>query len=247
MNDNGTITICMYSFVTSISYSCSGDDLVNPVHLNEGCVTIPCCNDEFVSIFFTVTLPDGETHYCSHVLQIIGCVQPCLGIDSDGDGICDPDDCWPDDANQSYGPGDPCDDGDPNTIDDTYNAYCQCIGAEMVECVGIDSDSDGVCDSDDCWPNDPSQTQGPGDSCDDGNPMTINDSFDTNCNCLGEEILCGDIILDDGCDLTEDIIDENCNVLHIPPDTDDGCAMTLDYFDPVNCAIINVCIKSVGH
>ena len=104
------------------------------------------------------------------------------------------------------------------------------------ECEGNDSDGDGICDEDDCFPNDPNQSFAPGDLCDDGNPNTTYDFINDDCECVGT---CGDVILDDGCDLTEDIIDANCNVSHIPPNVDDGCDLTQDYFDFENCVIVN--------
>jgi len=47
--------------------------------------------------------------------------------DKDGDGVCTPDDC--DDDDSDIYPGAPCDDGDPATINDAYDASCDCIGS----------------------------------------------------------------------------------------------------------------------
>ena len=47
-------------------------------------------------------------------------IDPCaaLGGDSDGDGVCDDEDCAPNDANLPATPGTACDDGDTNTEND---------------------------------------------------------------------------------------------------------------------------------
>ncbi|MEZ4910308.1 MAG: DUF5689 domain-containing protein [Saprospiraceae bacterium] len=46
--------------------------------------------------------------------------------DCDGDGSLNGNDCAPNDA--AIYPGAPCNDGDPNTVNDTYNASCTCTG-----------------------------------------------------------------------------------------------------------------------
>lgn len=56
---------------------------------------------------------------------------PCdsKGGDSDGDGICDEDDCEPYDASIPAAPGTPCDDGDMETVYDVIlEDSCSCIG-----------------------------------------------------------------------------------------------------------------------
>gem|GEM_PF-3199967 len=72
--------------------------------------------------------------------------------------------------------GGSCDDGDSCTINDTWNG-CDCSGTLM------DSDGDGICNSQDACPNlDNSLIGG---SCNDGNSCTINDVWTSACNCAG--------------------------------------------------------------
>ncbi len=53
--------------------------------------------------------------------------------------------------------GTPCDDGNPNTVNDQHDGYCNCVGTCMDA----------------------------GTSCDDENPNTICDVYDENCVCMG--------------------------------------------------------------
>jgi len=114
-------------------------------------------------------------------------------------------------------PGTPCNDGNPCTTNDTWNAACQCVGVPIVcndndpcttdACVNgtcvftplPDSDGDGVCDAQDGCPFDPNKiapgvcgcgSPEPGTPCNDGNPATINDVVGPNCVCAGVPVDC---------------------------------------------------------
>ncbi len=113
----------------------------------------------------------------------INSLSPCTGIfqDTDEDGICDSDDCQPNDPNYPAAPGTACDDGDPNTSNDQVVADgCSCAGTLS----DPDNDGDGVPASQDCDDNDPNLTV-VGASCDDGDPTTINDLVQSDCTCAG--------------------------------------------------------------
>lgn len=88
-----------------------------------------------------------------------------------------------------------CDDNNPCTENDVFDADCNCAGTLR------DSDNDGVCDDLDLCPGgddavdnngngtpdacDPCEDSMVGASCDDGDPNTINDIIDAHCNCSG--------------------------------------------------------------
>ncbi|MBK7287282.1 MAG: T9SS type A sorting domain-containing protein [Flavobacteriales bacterium] len=72
--------------------------------------------------------------------------------------------------------GTPCDDGSPCTLNDLWDASCQCQGTYH------DSDGDGICDAQDNCPGVPGQI---GSTCNDGNTCTINDVLNANCQCTG--------------------------------------------------------------
>ncbi len=86
--------------------------------------------------------------------------------------------------------GQPCDDGDECTLGETYDLDCNCVDG-----ISSDSDQDGVCsvldldDSDACIPNpnhpncDVCDTEGQ--LCDDGDPCTLGEVYDANCDCTG--------------------------------------------------------------
>ena len=92
--------------------------------------------------------------------------------------------------------GDPCDDGNPNTINDLIDANCNCFGT-YYDCPLIPANI--------------------GDPCNDGDPNTIDDAIDANCDCVGIPYDCPQIPgnIGDPCDdgnpnSSNDVIDENC-------------------------------------
>ncbi|MBK8948575.1 MAG: T9SS type A sorting domain-containing protein [Flavobacteriales bacterium] len=70
-------------------------------------------------------------------------------------------------------PGTACDDGNPNSSNDVYDANCNCSGTLPNDCLGV-----------------PGGTAQPGTACDDGNANTGNDLWDANCVCVGQLIDC---------------------------------------------------------
>ncbi len=120
-------------------------------------------------------------------------------------------------ANGPAVPGTFCDDGNACTINDSWNANCQCVGTPVIcddgdpctsnNCVSgncvftalADTDGDGVCDLMDGCPEDPDKyapgmcgcgNLEPGSSCDDGNTLTSNDIIRPDCTCSGNLIDC---------------------------------------------------------
>ena len=77
-------------------------------------------------------------------------------------------------------PGAACNDNNPCTTNDTWNASCQCVGT-----ASPDSDGDGICNATDNCPNTPGQV---GSACNDNNPNTINDVLGANCVCEGTPV-----------------------------------------------------------
>ena len=98
-----------------------------------------------------------------------------------------------DSTNPSCSIGSPCDDQDPCTTGDRYNANCDCVGTFT------DTDGDGTCDAQDLCPGGDDSQDADGDgtpdacddcsltgqTCDDQDPCTTGDRYNANCDCAG--------------------------------------------------------------
>ena len=153
-------------------------------------------------------------------------------------------------------PGDPCNDNNSNTINDTYNSNCDCVGTTT---------ESGCTESNACNYN-PNATNNdgscvyPGDPCNDNNSNTINDTYNSNCDCVGvaTESGCTDSYAcnynpnattndnsceypGDSCDdgdpsTSGDILNSNCDCVGTPPATDE-CEFNSDGFASVTFGI----------
>jgi hypothetical protein len=91
------------------------------------------------------------------------------------------------DLGTCYNEGNACNDGNPNTFNDVYNANCQCQGVTAIA---------GCMDASACNYN-PSATSDNGscafanDPCNDNNAGTTNDTYNVNCECLGIPTIVG--------------------------------------------------------
>ncbi len=187
-----------------------------------------------------------------------------IGPDDDNDGVCNALDQCPGGPE----PGMSCDDGDPQTSNDTVNTNCECVG--MYDCPSISANIGDSCDDGipetygdiidancnciglpyDC----PIIFANIGDSCDDGNPNTPNDVITANCECVGEfdcpsiSANIGDPCDDGNPDTSNDLINTNCECVgefdcpsisaNIGDACDDGIPETYDDVIDSNCECI---------
>ncbi|MBK8581458.1 MAG: fibronectin type III domain-containing protein [Flavobacteriales bacterium] len=116
--------------------------------------------------------------------------------------------------------GTACNDGSACTVNDVWDANCQCAGTYL------DSDGDGICNAQDACPGVPGQ---PGSACNDGSACTVNDVLNANCQCTGTyQDNDGDGICNaqDNCPNTPGQIGSPCN---------DGSACTINDVINANC------------
>jgi len=106
---------------------CDGDEI-------EGCFDETACN-------YNEDATDINNELCEYAEEFYDCNGDWLN-DADGDGVCDElevegctnvmacnyDELATDDDDSCAFPGDACDDGDENTINDAYNDDCECVG-----------------------------------------------------------------------------------------------------------------------
>ena len=165
--------------------------------------------------------------------------------------------------------GTPCDDGQVCTENDQY-IDCECVGTF------VDTDLDGVCDAEDNCPDNWNNNQDDSDQdgignvcddecdaiglpCDDGDPCTINDALNANCNCKGElldtdedgicdlEDNCPDVYNPDQLDSDFDGLGDACDVgCDVDPGTpcDDGDDCTVGDVVNDNCMCEGVVLDS---
>ena len=110
---------------------------------------------------------------CEGTMSDVGCMVPSACNYNPSANTAD---------NSCVYPGDSCDDNNSNTINDTINSNCDCQGT---------TSESGCMNSSACNYNANANTEDnscvyPGDSCDDNNSNTINDTINANCYCVGE-------------------------------------------------------------
>lgn len=138
-------------------------------------------------------------------------------------------------------PGALCDDGNPNTINDSINPDCICIGNIIVygctDPLSCTYDSLANVDNNTCiYPDSP---------CDDNNPDTFNDLLDSMCNCVGTLYVSG-CMDPDACNYNPLAnIDDNTCILPGSP-CDDGSALTINDSLDVNCNCVGLDISGLN-
>ena len=152
----------------------------------EGCTDVAACNYDALAAF-----DDGSCTYPEE--DYLNCDGTCIN-DTDMDGICD----------ELEIPG--CTDAEACNYDETAtddDGSCTYPEEDYLNCDGScinDTDGDGVCDEvevagctnidacnyDELATDDDDSCILIGDSCDDGDENTINDTIDENCECVGE-------------------------------------------------------------
>lgn len=129
------------------------------------------CDDGFDDTVGDMLQPDCSC--MGEPIAIAGCTLP---------DACNYDSAATLDDGSCFFIGDGCDDGDPQTILDVYNADCICQG-EVFEFLGCTDPL--ACNYDFVATTDDGSCYFIGDPCDDDNANTSGDAYDANCDCVG--------------------------------------------------------------
>lgn len=149
-------------------------------------------------------------------------------------------------------PGDGCDDGNENTVSDSYNDECGCEGIVL---------SNGCTNPDACnFVSTATVDDGSclfiGALCEDGDANTINDAIQSDCNCAGEPLTTNDgCTAPDACNFDPEatIDDGSCQLPGFPCD-DLNDQTTFDIYTadcacvgtPIGCTNNNACNYNAG-
>jgi Secretion system C-terminal sorting domain len=233
----------------TIDCLCAGED----ISAQFGCNDVVSCNYDATAIYNDgsciypgETCDDGDPNSyfdalsadCICVGQLAGCMladacnfDPLAGLD---DGSC-------------ILPGNPCDDFNEATINDAINAECVCVG-ETSPILGCTETI--ACNYNPAAVNDDGSCISPGDLCDDGNPETLNDLLDNDCNCSGLLLGCTEIgacnynpnaVLDNGsCNFPGDACDDN-NSATTNDAYNSDCVCQGNTIDILGCIDVEAC------
>jgi hypothetical protein len=129
-------------------------------------------------------------------------------------------------------PGDACDDGLAETVNDVYGFDCMCMG-EVVSVAGCTEPS--ACNYDMNATTDDGSCLFVGEPCDDGDMMTINDVITADCMCVGEMPALPGCTNADACNYNSAATIDDGSCFFIGDSCDDGDANTSDDVYNANC------------
>ena len=152
------------------------------------CLDQPGCTDSTACNYnANATENDGS---CNYSQPNFDCNGNCT-TNVDCEGIC----------NGLTTVGTSCNDNNANTVNDQYDENCNCTGETFSGCTDANAcnyDADATIDDGSCKVLDCENTCGgsalANTVCNDSNANTINDRYDENCNCTGEDNCPTDII-----------------------------------------------------
>lgn len=134
-------------------------------------------------------------------------------------------------------PGGTCDDGNAGTINDVYDANCNCAGTALpagcMDATACNYDPTALFDNGTCTY--------PGSACDDLDPNTINDVLDANCLCVGTAGVLGCMDLN-ACNYNAAATFDDGSCLFIGTTCDDGDPNTVNDAIDFTCTCVGVII-----
>jgi len=235
----------------------TAEDQITFVYTGDACETCAgaegCTNETACNYNPEATVEDGscnfpvENYDCEgNCIVTIDCSGTCGGeAIADCEGLC----------GGSATNGTDCDDGDPTTSGDVYDADCNCTGIQIPGCIddtacnynAIATVDDGSCLYNDCLGN-CGGLEVAGTACDDGDSTTTGDVYDSNCFCAGNQIPgCIDVTacnydmmatIDDGSCLYIDCLGDCGGVATAGAACDDGDPTTTGDVYDINCLCV---------
>ena len=140
-------------------------------------------------------------------------------------------------------PGEPCDDGLTETVNDVLGSDCVCFGElVLIEgCTGI-----GACNYDASATIDNGTCFFPGDNCDDGDSSTISDVITADCGCAGEYVGLSGCTSFEACNYNSDATTDDGSCVFIGDFCDDGDMMTINDVITADCGCAGEMVSVLG-
>jgi len=135
-------------------------------------------SDNNLSASWGVNYNNGSPGAANDLSELMGCTNPVA---------CNFNDCATIDDGSCILPGDTCDDGIASTVNDEILADCTCGGTEVI----LGCTDNLACNFNAEANMDDMSCVYVGDTCDDMDVSTINDQYQTDCGCLGTQIVMG--------------------------------------------------------
>lgn len=180
--------------------------------------------------------------------DVIGADCFCLGEFVVGAGCTFPDACNYDmtataDDGSCIFPGDACDDGLLESVNDMIGLDCICYGEMSVTlgCTFLDA-----CNYDFFATTDDGSCFFVGDACDDGLVETINDVVDVDCTCAGQVSTASGCTFPDACNYDMNALDDDGTCFFIGDACDDGLAETSGDMIGVDCMCVGQVVMTMG-
>lgn len=106
--------------------------------------------------------------------------------------------------------GDPCNDGDVDTVNDEIQDNCECEGESFPGCM-----NPTACNYDSTATSDDGSCFFIGDSCDDQNPDTVNDTIQDDCECEGQTLVISGCTDSTACNYNPDATDDDGSCVYL--------------------------------
>jgi hypothetical protein len=199
----------------------------SPCELISGCTAMEACNynpdaaiEDFSCLFPGDPCDDGDPNTMGEIYDsMCGCSMPVAGCMVST--ACNYNMAANLDEGSCYFQGEPCDDGDPNTMGEIWDSNCECSATAIGGCMNI-----AACNYDAVATVDNGTCAFPADPCDDGDPNTTGEIYDADCVCSSTAVAgCMDAT---ACNYNSTATVEDGSCYSVGDSCDDGDANTVN-------------------